>query len=196
MVEELLRGLKQLPGLEGPLSAKVIDDGDAVAAWEGPRLAAVLFPTGETLRDVRRIADARKDGLVLIINPQWVTEGNVVSDLGFLPWNKKANEELIASFQETYVLKQLRINSDDVRLLRSYPAPWQVNLARPDNLSQNECVAQLAERPPYKELESILRKVDWSMSSKPIGERLAFEAQFVRKSLDPLPKQQQLDNRE
>lgn len=60
MVEELLRGLKQLPGLEGPLSAKVIDDGDAVAAWEGPRLAAVLFPTGETLGDVRRIADARK----------------------------------------------------------------------------------------------------------------------------------------
>ena len=37
---------------------------------------------------------------MLIINPQWVTEGNVVSDLGFLPWNKKANEELIASFQE------------------------------------------------------------------------------------------------
>lgn len=60
MVEELLRGLKQLPGLEGPLSAKVIDDGDAVAAWEGARLAAVLFPTGETLGDVKRIAEARK----------------------------------------------------------------------------------------------------------------------------------------
>lgn len=37
---------------------------------------------------------------------------------------------------QTYVLKQLRMNSDDVRLLRSYPAPWQVNLARPDNPSQ------------------------------------------------------------
>ncbi len=60
MVEELLRGLKQLPGLDGPLSARVIDDGDAVAAWEGPRLAAVLFPTGETLGDVRRIAEAHK----------------------------------------------------------------------------------------------------------------------------------------
>ena len=42
----------------------------------------------------------RRDGLVLIINPQWVTEGNVVSDLGFLPWAKKANEELVASFGE------------------------------------------------------------------------------------------------
>ncbi len=37
---------------------------------------------------------------MLIVNPQWVTEGNVVSDLGFLPWARKANEELIASFQE------------------------------------------------------------------------------------------------
>lgn len=29
-----------------------------------------------------------------------------------------------------------------------------------------------------------------------IGERLAYEAQFVRKSLDPLPQSQQLDKRE
>lgn len=31
-----------------------------VAAWEGSKLAAVLFPTGETLGEVRKIADARK----------------------------------------------------------------------------------------------------------------------------------------
>lgn len=28
----------------------------------------------------------RRDGLVLIINPQYRQDGNVVSDLGFLPW--------------------------------------------------------------------------------------------------------------
>lgn len=60
MVEELLKSLKKLPGLEGPLSARILDDGDAVAAWEGARLACVLFPTGETLAEVRKIADARK----------------------------------------------------------------------------------------------------------------------------------------
>lgn len=60
MVEELLKALKALPGLEGPLSARILDDGDAVAAWEGARLAAVLFPTGETLGEVRKIAEARK----------------------------------------------------------------------------------------------------------------------------------------
>ena len=60
MVEELLKELKKQPGLEGPLSARILDDADAVAAWEGPSLAAVLFPTAETLGEVRKIADARR----------------------------------------------------------------------------------------------------------------------------------------
>lgn len=47
-----------------------------------------------------RPSPSSRDGLVLIINPQWVAEGNVVSDLGFLPWQRKANEDFIASFQE------------------------------------------------------------------------------------------------
>lgn len=82
MVEELLRELKKEPGLEGPLSARIIEDGDAVAAWEGRSLAAVLFPTGETLKEVRKVADARKDGLVLIINPQVGGAGLVGVGLG------------------------------------------------------------------------------------------------------------------
>lgn len=31
---------------------------------------------------------------------------------------------------QTYILKQIRMNSDDVRLLKSYPAPWQVRARR------------------------------------------------------------------
>lgn len=191
MVEELLKELKKLPGLEGRLSSRIIDDGDAVAAWEGDKLAAVLFPTGETLGEVRKIAEANKDRLVLIINPQWNIKGNVVSDLGIFPWQRKANEELVNSFTEAYILKQLRMNSDDVRLLSSYPAPWQVNLSRPDAPSQNECVAQRVERPSYKELEAVLRGVEWSMSSKPLGERLQYEAAFINNSLKTPPQQQQ-----
>ncbi|KAI3428320.1 hypothetical protein D9Q98_006700 [Chlorella vulgaris] len=189
MVEELLRELKKEPGLEGPLSARIIEDGDAVAAWEGRSLAAVLFPTGETLKEVRKVADARKDGLVLIINPQW-NNGNVVSDLGFLPWQRKANEELVAGFREAYILKQLRMNSDDVRLLYSFPSPWQINLSRPNDPTKSECVAQREQRPSYKELEALMRGVDWSMSSKPLGERLQYEAAFLRKSLDSNSSQQ------
>lgn len=57
---------------------------------------------------------------------------------------------------------------------------------------QNECVAQRAQQPSYRELEGILRGVEWSMSSKPLGERLQYEAAFIKKSLDPLPSEQQL----
>lgn len=191
MVEELLRELKKLPGLEGRLSARILDDGDAVAAWEGGALAAVLFPTAETLGEVRKIAEARRDGLVLIVNPQW-QKGNVVSDLGLLPWVRKANEELVGSFQETYTLRQLRMNSDDVKLLYSYPSPYAVNLRRPDAPTQNECVAQRESEPSYRELEGILRGVPWSMSSKPLAERLQYEAAFLKKSLEALPQDQQL----
>lgn len=59
MVEQLLKGLRALPGLGGGLGARILDDGDAVAAWEGTALAAVLFPTGESLKEVRKIAEAR-----------------------------------------------------------------------------------------------------------------------------------------
>lgn len=51
-------------------------------------------------------------------------------------------------------------------------ATWRSRQPVPPPLShpaQTECVAQLAERPPYKELEGILRGVRWSMSSKPVG---------------------------
>jgi hypothetical protein len=150
----------------------------------------VLFPTGEALGEVRRIAEARPDGLVLLVNPQWSESGNVVSDLGFLPWQRAANERLVASFAEAYALRQLRINSDDVRLLYAHPGPWQVNLTRPDTPSQSECVARREQRPSYRDLEGVLRGTPWSMSAKPLGERLRYEAQWVRRSLDPPPPPQ------
>jgi len=53
-------------------------------------------------------------------------------------------------------------------------------------------VAQREQQPSYKELEGILRGVEWSMSSKPLAERLQAEAQFLRTSLDSLPASQQL----
>ena len=78
-----------------------------------------------------------------------------------------------------------------MRLLASYPAPLQVNLTRPDAPSVSECVARLPEPPSYKELEGVLRGVEWSMSRKPLPERLALEARFLRESAlaPPPPKQ-------
>ena len=56
MVEGLLKGLKKEDGLQGPLSSRVLDQGDAVGAWygkdQGGPLAAILFATSETLKQV------------------------------------------------------------------------------------------------------------------------------------------------
>ena len=48
MVEDILVQLKNLPGLEGPLSAKIIDDADAVGAWSGENVSLVLFRNRHT----------------------------------------------------------------------------------------------------------------------------------------------------
>lgn len=49
LVEGLLKQLKALDGLQGPLGAEIWDQGDAVAAWSGERLAAVVFPTADSM---------------------------------------------------------------------------------------------------------------------------------------------------
>lgn len=194
MVEDLLRALRQLPGLSGSLRGAVLDDGDAVASWTGERLAAVLFPTAETLRDVRGIAEERgaEGRVVLLVNPQWnESEGaNVVSDFGILPWVVKASKELVGSFTTVYELKSMRINGDELRVLYSYPHGWQVNAILPDNPSTTECILQQAERPSYGELEKLLRSLPWTISSKPLGERLQYEAAMMRSTMRP-PRDQE-----
>jgi hypothetical protein len=73
LVEQILRGLKEADGLKGPLAGEIWDDGDAVGAWTGDNLAAVLFPTAPTLERLQKLAE-RAPKLLLIVNPQ-VREG-------------------------------------------------------------------------------------------------------------------------
>ena len=43
-------------------------------------MGAVLFPTADTLPDLRRIDDALSgQRLTLVVNPQWQTQGQVIS---------------------------------------------------------------------------------------------------------------------
>lgn len=126
----MLKTLKQEYSLTGPISTSILDPGDAVGAWTGANLAAVLFPTAETLSSVRSIAEARPEGLTMLVNPQWQA-GQLVSDFGWGPWRAR-NEELVGSFQETYTFKQLRIQGEDVRVLYAFPGRWQVHVAEDD----------------------------------------------------------------
>ena len=69
--------------VQGRMAADWIDESDCVGAWQNSGLAAVLFPTAESLPQVRQIARVKgPHRLMLIINPQWQMNGQVVSDFG------------------------------------------------------------------------------------------------------------------
>lgn len=98
LVEQLLRTLKQVEGLGGPLGAQIWDDGDAVGAWTGDNLAAVLFPTAPTLERLRELAEQRKPKLLVIVNPQWEVSAGLTSDFGFGD-KKRQRLEFVDSFK-------------------------------------------------------------------------------------------------
>lgn len=72
--------VKQDPKLSGRMEPYFVDEADAVALWSSPSFSAVLFPTGSVVADVRRSMAGKNLGLV--VNPQWVLEGNLISELG------------------------------------------------------------------------------------------------------------------
>lgn len=72
------------PGLvQGRLEARWLDESDCVGAWQSESMAAVVLPTAYTL-DALRAIDADRGGqrLMLVFNPQWQTDGQIVSDFG------------------------------------------------------------------------------------------------------------------
>ena len=48
----MLKELKQAAGLEGRMAGSILDQGDAVGAWQSDSMAVVVFPTAETLKQV------------------------------------------------------------------------------------------------------------------------------------------------
>lgn len=66
------------------MTAEWMDESDCVGAWQNERLAAVLFPTADTLPQVRQMARVKgPHRLMLVINPQWQMDGQIVSDFGY-----------------------------------------------------------------------------------------------------------------
>jgi len=71
--------------MQGRMGAEWMDETDCVGSWQNERLAAVLFPTADTLTKVRQLARVKgPHRLMLLINPQWQTDGQVVSDFGYV----------------------------------------------------------------------------------------------------------------
>lgn len=49
--------------------------------WKNEAMSAVVFPSAETLPTLRQL-DEENQKLLLILNPQWQTAGQLVSDFG------------------------------------------------------------------------------------------------------------------
>ncbi|GBG77440.1 hypothetical protein CBR_g23889 [Chara braunii] len=161
----------------GPL---MLDEGDAVGLWEREEVAAVVFPTAETLPEVQQVASRGGDHKPLVlVNAQW-QGGQVVSDFGFGA-KKRAAEAFVGSFTPTYFLKQLRILGEEVRILRRYPDGWQVFVVTgPEEV---DCVAVLSDRPEYRKVEEILKGRKGSKAGQGWFDRLMSELKFNQDSL-------------
>ncbi|KAL3136401.1 hypothetical protein ABBQ38_005658 [Trebouxia sp. C0009 RCD-2024] len=165
LIEPLLRQLKQQEALQGRMTAEWMDESDCVGAWQNERLAAVVFPTADTLSQVRHMARVKgPHRLMLVINPQWQMDGQIVSDFGF--GRAKADaQKFLTSFQDVYCLERVRVMGDDIRLLKCYPGDWQVHYTWP-NGKGTLLVGVEPTRPSYARLVEMLKGVPNTRASR------------------------------
>ena len=76
----------------------------------GGGASAVVFPTADTLGELRRLDEVYKTmgQPLLLVCPQWIMEGKLVSDFGFGPWRRRA-ERFLDKFALTYRLVERRV---------------------------------------------------------------------------------------
>jgi hypothetical protein len=98
---------------------------------------------------------------------------------------KAAAESLIATFQPSYVLKQLRVTGDELRVLRAFPGKWQVHIVRRDGT--NQLLATFDEPPSYGALEAALKQLPEAAVNKSIFDRLRDEAKWIQDSAQQNP---------
>lgn len=183
LVESILRTLKQVEGLQGPLDAALWDEGDAVGSWVGQKLALILFPSASTMDKLKALAKRGGTGpdLLIIVNPQWETKGLLLSDFGFGPWRAES-EALVTSLKPSYQFKQMRVYGDDLRILKAYPGQWQVHAL--DRAGGSQLVAAQDDQPTYKQVESMLKARPSSKMNMSLVDRLKDEWQWNQDSLN------------
>lgn len=190
MAGELLKGIGSDD--KADIKQRVVDDGDAVAVLTTQGAKAMVFPTAETLPDLKSLVSEKKAGeSIAIVNNQIKTNNdgsNLISDLGIGPWKRK-NEEFLAQFELVYWLSEQRIQGETIRLLKAWPHPWQLFVLTDMNAENTdpECIKTFKEKPSYKELESLLMSREGSVAAMSIYERIQREAQFNASSVSKPP---------
>ncbi|CAI5476954.1 unnamed protein product [Closterium sp. Yama58-4] len=184
LVESLLTGLVDGGEL---YTRRVIDEDEAVVAWESKTVALVLFPTAERLPAVMELANSEPGRALLLMNPQW-QPGQVVSDFGFGSKRKQA-EEFLGTFLTAYSLKRNRIRSYDVTIVKCFPGDWQVYMSDDSGSGSDssfptyEMIGAVENPPSYRDLEAMVQKKS-SLGSDSGGwfGRIAKEIEFLKRS--------------
>ncbi|GMH33790.1 hypothetical protein BSKO_01624 [Bryopsis sp. KO-2023] len=127
---------------------------------------AVVFPTSDRLNDLKSLA--KGDTPLLMVNCQWNDSGQVISDFGFGPW-KKAADDFLNTFENTYLLTEQRIGSPGsidpvtgqrfitggvLRVLLSYPSQYEVYAMATNGA--NQYLSTFDHKPTYQELDQLL----------------------------------------
>ena len=176
VTKEVVKGLLPAGGDDdAALRVKRIDegglDGDLCCIVSAPAagITAVVWPTVEKLKLLKQLASDAAVQQLLIVNPQWRAEGNLVSEFGLLPWDRKANEEFVATFEATYALSEQRVGAPSsinmasgrrydsgavVRLLRVWPGQYAVHVMAADGASQ--AIGGFDTKPAYRQLEALI----------------------------------------
>ena len=175
MIESLLMQLKSTAGLEGRITAEFLDETDCVGLWQSERLAAVVFPTAESIPALMKVGDALSgERLTLCVNPQWQLDGQIVSDLFFIGYEERRRSERFArSLETTYCLEQRRVLGCEVRIMRCYPGAWQVYaFVEGVRVDTKDGASSITLRVPSANSSGEWRVLSTSEEARPTYERL------------------------
>ncbi|QDZ18889.1 hypothetical protein A3770_02p14070 [Chloropicon primus] len=161
--------------LEGPeereITSSRLDDGIdsepvGLLRTDDNQYIAVVFPTADVIDKIRELAQRNWNSTIILVNPQWTMQGNIVSDFGFGDRRKK-REDFLARFESTYSLVERRIGNNIgpnfvngvrgvVRLLKTPKVQWQIHIMSSNiGLLRQPALIRKAY-PSYEDLRKLL----------------------------------------
>jgi len=173
----------------GSTTAKrVDDDNDPVGVLQNAAgtVRALVIPNAQNLdalRSLAKLGDAHETQITLLMNPQWIESGQVVSDFGIGPWRKRAMD-FLGTFENSYSLTESRIGAAATRdparggdfmgvggvarILKTPRSAFQIFAMGQDGSS--ECVTSTSSEPSYDFLEKeVFIKDEYSLLRRRSG---------------------------
>mmetsp|Transcript_5070 Transcript_5070/g.9014 ORF Transcript_5070/g.9014 Transcript_5070/m.9014 type:complete len:452 (-) Transcript_5070:407-1762(-) len=162
----LLEGTEERDVISSRLDDGIDSEPVGLLRTEDSQYIAVVFPTADVIDEIRELARKNKSSTILLVNPQWTMQGNIVSDFGF-GFRRKRAEDFLSKFVTSYSLLERRIGnnigpnfnngvSGVVRLLKASRKDWQIHIMSNNiGILRQPAVIRKAY-PSYGELCSLL----------------------------------------